>query len=38
MKVHVFAGQSNMTGMVRTRTLEHLRMFRDTAAQVKTTL
>jgi len=30
MKVYVFAGQSNMTGMARTRTLEHLKMFPDT--------
>lgn len=33
MKVFVFAGQSNMTGMARTRTLEHIRMFPDTAAE-----
>jgi hypothetical protein len=31
MKVYVFAGQSNMTGMARTHTLEHLKMFPDTA-------
>jgi hypothetical protein len=34
MKVFVFAGQSNMTGMARTRTLEHLKMFPDTAAEL----
>ncbi len=33
MKVFVFAGQSNMTGMSRTRTLEHLKMFPETAAE-----
>jgi hypothetical protein len=33
MKVFVFAGQSNMTGMARTRTLEHLKIFPDTAAE-----
>jgi hypothetical protein len=32
MKIFVFAGQSNMTGMARTRTLEHIKMFPDTAA------
>jgi hypothetical protein len=31
MKVFVFAGQSNMTGMARTRTLEHLKMSPETA-------
>ena len=33
MKVFLFAGQSNMTGMARTRTLEHLKMFPETAKQ-----
>jgi hypothetical protein len=33
MKIFVFVGQSNMTGMARTRTLEHIRMFPDTAAE-----
>ncbi len=33
MKVFVFAGQSNMTGMARSRTLEHIKMFPDTAAE-----
>jgi hypothetical protein len=32
MKVFVFAGQSNMTGMARTSTLEHIKMFPETAA------
>ena len=30
MKVFVLAGQSNMTGMARTRTLEHIKMFPET--------
>ena len=33
MKVFIFAGQSNMTGMARTRTLEHLKMSPETARQ-----
>ncbi|MFM7180230.1 MAG: sialate O-acetylesterase [Verrucomicrobiales bacterium] len=33
LKVYVFAGQSNMTGMARTRTLEHLKMFPETAKE-----
>jgi hypothetical protein len=31
LKVFVFAGQSNMTGMARTRTLEHIKMSPDSA-------
>ena len=31
LKVFVFAGQSNMTGMARTRTLEHIKMSPETA-------
>jgi hypothetical protein len=31
MKVFVFAGQSNMTGMARTRTLEHIKMSPESA-------
>lgn len=33
LKVFVFAGQSNMTGMARTRTLEHINMFPETAKE-----
>lgn len=33
MKVFVFAGQSNMTGMVRARTLEHIKMVPETATK-----
>jgi hypothetical protein len=33
LKVFVFAGQSNMTGMARTRTLEHIKMFPETAKE-----
>jgi hypothetical protein len=33
MKVYVLAGQSNMTGMVSKSTLEHLKMFPDTAEE-----
>lgn len=33
MKVFVFAGQSNMTGMARTRTLEHIKMSPETAKE-----
>ena len=33
MKVFVFAGQSNMTGMARTRTLESIKMFPETAKE-----
>ncbi|MFM2220960.1 MAG: Virginiamycin lyase [Verrucomicrobiota bacterium] len=33
LKVFVFAGQSNMTGMARTRTLEHLKMSPETAKE-----
>lgn len=32
MKIFVFAGQSNMTGMSRTSTLEHIKMVPETAA------
>jgi hypothetical protein len=31
LKVYLLAGQSNMTGMVSKGTLEHLKMFPDTA-------
>jgi hypothetical protein len=33
LKVFIFAGQSNMTGMARTRTLEHLKMSPETAKE-----
>ncbi|MFY7877707.1 MAG: hypothetical protein ACOVQM_19785, partial [Pirellula sp.] len=33
LKVFVFAGQSNMTGMARTRTLEHIKMSPETARE-----
>ena len=33
LKVFVFAGQSNMTGMARTRTLEHIKMSPDSAKE-----
>lgn len=33
MKVFVFAGQSNMTGMARTHTLEHIKMSPETARE-----
>ncbi len=33
LKVYIFAGQSNMTGMVGNHTLEHIRMFPDTAQE-----
>lgn len=33
MKVFVFAGQSNMTGMARTHTLEHVKMSPETAKE-----
>ena len=33
MKVFVFAGQSNMTGMARTRTLEHIKMSPESAKE-----
>ncbi len=33
LKVYLLAGQSNMTGMVSSSTLQHLRMFPETAAE-----
>jgi hypothetical protein len=33
LKVYILAGQSNMTGMVNPKTLEHIRMFPDTARE-----
>lgn len=33
LKVYILAGQSNMTGMVNTNTLEHIKMFPDTAKE-----
>ena len=33
LKVYILAGQSNMTGMVNNQTLEHIRMFPDTAKE-----
>ena len=33
LKVYVLAGQSNMTGMVSSNTLEHIKMFPDTAKE-----
>jgi hypothetical protein len=33
LKVYVMAGQSNMTGMVSSATLEHIKMFPDTAKE-----
>jgi DNA-directed RNA polymerase subunit K/omega len=33
MKIFVFAGQSNMTGMARPHTLEHIKMSPETAAE-----
>jgi hypothetical protein len=33
LKVYILAGQSNMTGMVSSRTLEHIKMFPDTAKE-----
>ena len=33
LKVYILAGQSNMTGMVSSKTLEHLKMFPDTARE-----
>lgn len=33
LKVYILAGQSNMTGMVAKSTLEHLKMFPDTAKE-----
>jgi hypothetical protein len=33
LKVYILAGQSNMTGMVSPRTLEHIKMFPDTAKE-----
>jgi len=33
LKVYLLAGQSNMTGMVSKHTLEHLKMFPDTAKE-----
>ncbi len=33
LKVYVLAGQSNMTGRVATNTLEHIKMFPDTAKE-----
>ena len=33
MKVFILAGQSNMTGMVSNTTLEHIKMFPDTAKE-----
>ena len=35
LKVYILAGQSNMTGMVKADTLEHLRMFPKTAEEFK---
>jgi len=33
LKVYILAGQSNMTGMVSSSTLEHIKMFPDTAKE-----
>jgi len=33
LKVYILAGQSNATGMVRTNTFEHIKMFPDTAKE-----
>jgi len=33
LKVYILAGQSNMTGMVSPKTLEHIKMFPDTAKE-----
>jgi hypothetical protein len=33
LKVYILAGQSNMTGMAKTSTLEHIKMFPDTAKE-----
>lgn len=33
LKVYILAGQSNATGMVRTNTLEHIKMFPETAKE-----
>lgn len=33
LKIYLMAGQSNMTGMVKTSTLEHVKMFPDTAKE-----
>lgn len=33
LKVYILAGQSNMTGMVKTNTLEHIKMFPKTAKE-----
>jgi len=33
LKVYILAGQSNMTGMVSSATLEHIKMFPDTAKE-----
>jgi len=35
LKVYILAGQSNMTGMVGRNTLEHIKMFPDTAEEFK---
>lgn len=35
LQVYILAGQSNMTGMVSSSTLEHLKMFPDTAKEFK---
>jgi hypothetical protein len=35
LKVFILAGQSNATGMVRTNTFEHIKMFPETAEQFK---
>ena len=33
LKIYLMAGQSNMTGMVKTTTMEHIKMFPDTAKE-----
>jgi len=33
LKVYIMAGQSNMTGMVKTNTFEHIKMFPETAKE-----
>ncbi len=33
LKIYLMAGQSNMTGMVKTSTMEHIKMFPDTARE-----
>ena len=33
LKVYILAGQSNMTGMVSSKTLDHVKMFPDTAKE-----